>query len=115
MNKAVLAIGTLALVGFAQPAAAMMCGPGQQAQGQAQVPAQAQGGMMCGAGQAAADDPFGEQSTQQREPGGMCPCCRNMMASMMRGGMGGMMGGSGGSSGMPHPNMPGMEMPKPQQ
>jgi hypothetical protein len=117
MNKTLLAFGTLAAVGLAQPASAMMCGPGQQAQAtqQTQQPTpqtQPQGGM-CGMGQAAAqDDAFGEKSAQQRQASGMCPCCRNMMASMMRGGMGGMMGGSGG--GMQHHNMPGMETDKQQ-
>jgi hypothetical protein len=121
MNKTILAFGTLAIFGLAQPASAMMCAPGQQARpaaaqtqaAPAQSTAPTQGGMMCGAGQAAADDPFGEQSAQQRQRGGMCPCCRNM-AGMMRGGMGGMMGGSGSSGGMQHHNMPGMEAPKQQ-
>ena len=105
MQKTVLALGALAVFGFAQPTSAMMCGPGQQG-AQAQQ-TQAQGGM-CGPGQATADDPFKENQAQQGS--GMCPCCRNMMA-MMRGGMRGM---GGGGSDMQHHNMPGMEMPKQQ-
>jgi hypothetical protein len=99
MNKTVLALGTLALLSFAQPATAQMCGPGQQAQ--------TTGGMsggMCGMGQAA-DDPMADKPAQQTQRGGgMCPCCKNM--AMMRGGMGG--------GGMQHHHMPGMEAPKPQ-
>jgi hypothetical protein len=94
-----LALGTLALLGFAQPATAMMCGGGQQAQ--ASTPAQ---GGMCGMGQAAVDDPMADKPAQKPQAsGGMCACCKNM--AMMR-------GGSGGGT-MQH-NMPGMDMPKQQ-
>jgi len=100
MNKTVLAVGTLALLGFAQPATAQMCGPGQQAQATAGT-----SGGMCAMGQAAVDDPMADKPAQsQPRSGNMCPCCRNM--AMMRGGMGG--------GGMQHHNMPSMDMPKPQ-
>ena len=98
-----MTLGAIALFGL-QPAAAQMCGPGQQAQ--ASTPNRP-GGMMCGMGQPAATDPMTDNRTpsQQSAKGdGMCPCCRNM--AMMRGGQ------SGG--GMQH-DMPGMEMPKQQQ
>jgi hypothetical protein len=98
MNKTVLALATLALLGFAQPTNAMMCGAGQQAQ----ASTQAQGGM-CGMGQAAVDDPMADKPAQKPQAGGMCACCKNM--AMMRGGS---MGG-----GAQH-NMPGMDMPKQQ-
>ena len=90
----------LALFVAVQPAAAQMCGPGQQAQ--ASTPGQSMGGM-CGMGQAAATDPMTETRppSQQSAQGGGCPCCRNM--AMMRGG-GGMM--------QQHQGMPGMEQPK---
>jgi hypothetical protein len=105
MRTPILAVGILALFGAVQPASAQMCGGGQQ---QAQTSTPGMGGMMCGGtGQAAASDPMTDNRTpsQQGAKSGMCPCCRNM--AMMRGGQ---MGG-----GMNHDNMPGMEMPKPNQ
>jgi hypothetical protein len=72
----------------------MMCGSGQAqpaAAAEQYTPAQG-GGMMCGAGQTA-DDPMADKPAQpQQQSGMMCPCCRNMMAMMMRGGG---MGGTG--------------------
>ena len=98
MRTTALSVGILALFGAAltTPAAAQMCGPGQQAQ--ASTPAA--GGMMCGGGAmgAAADDPMADKSTQKPQASGMCACCGKM--AMMRGGMGG--------GAMQH----GMEMPK---
>lgn len=95
--RTLVTLSALALFGLAQPAAAQMCGPGQQAQ--ASTPGQSRGGMMCGT---AATDPMTETRppSQQSAQGG-CPCCRNM--AMMRGGQGGGM-----------MNMPGMEQPKQQ-
>jgi hypothetical protein len=95
--RAILALGALALIGFVQPAAAQMCGGGQQAQGSGNTMSS---GMMCGA-MGAADDPMADKPADKSKASGMCPCCRNM--AMMRGGMGG---------GMQHHNMPGMDMPK---
>ena len=95
--RTLMTLGALALFGLVQPAAAQMCGPGQQAQ--ASTPGQATGGMMCGMGAAAQDDPMADKPAQPQQRAGMCPCCRNM--AMMRGGQ-----PQGGSS------MPGMEMPK---
>jgi hypothetical protein len=94
MNKLILTLGTLALVGFTAPVSAqMMCGSGQQAQ------ASGQGGMMCGMMGAA--QPKSEGEAQKPQQSSMCPCCRNM--AMMRGG-----------GGMQHHNMPGTETPKQQ-
>jgi hypothetical protein len=104
MNRIVFAAASLALFGLAQPASAMMCGGGSQAQSSPGNTVTS--GMMCGAAQAA-DDPMADKPAQQQRSSGMCPCCRNM--AMMRGGMGG--GGMGGG-GMQHHNMPGMDMPK---
>jgi hypothetical protein len=102
MNKIVFAAAGLALFGLAQPASAMMCGGGAQAQSSPGNTVTS--GMMCGAAQAA-DDPMADKPAQRpQRSSGMCPCCRNM--AMMRGGMGGMGGG------MQHRNMPGMDMPK---
>jgi hypothetical protein len=99
MNKTVLALGTLALLGFAQPATAM-CGAGQQAQAAGQT-----SGGMCAMGQTAVDDPMADKPAQsQPRSGSVCPCCRNM--AMMR-------SGTGVGGGMQH-NMPSMDMPKPQ-
>ena len=88
-------LGALALFGLVQPAAAQMCGPGQQAQ--ASTPNQGMG-MMCGMGTAAQEDPMADKPAQPQQRAGMCGCCRNM--AMMRGGQ---------SGGM---NMPGMQQPK---
>ena len=95
MKTLFLTASALALFGFAQPAEAQMCGPGQQAQ------APTSGGMMCGMTGQAADDPMADKPAQKPQQSGMCPCCRNM--AMMRGG--GM---------MQQHNMPGIEMPKQQ-
>lgn len=103
MNKTLFAAAALALVGVSQPASAMMCGGGQQAQSSGNAVST---GMMCGAAQAA-DDPMADKPAQKPQgQSGMCPCCRNM--AMMRGGTGSM----GGGGGMQHHNMPGMETPK---
>lgn len=95
MRTAVFYIGATALFGFvlAGPAAAQMCGGGQQAQ----ASSSAQQGGMCGMAQA--DDPMADKSAQTPKATGMCPCCKNM--AMMKGGM---MGGQ--------KDMPGMDMPK---
>jgi hypothetical protein len=99
MHKTLAAASILAIFGTAQPAAAMMCGPGQQAQASGNSVST---GMMCGAtGAAAQADPMAAKPAQPQQQSGMCPCCRNM--AMMRGGTGG---------GMKHHDMPGMEMPK---
>jgi hypothetical protein len=96
--RTIIPLFALALVTFATPASAQMCGAGQQAQA-------SQGGMMsggmCAMGQTA-DDPMADKPAQQPQRSGMCPCCRNM--AMMR----------GGSGGMQHHNMPGMDAPKQQ-
>jgi hypothetical protein len=93
MGKTLLSVAALALFGaLTLPAAAQMCGAGQQAQ----TSTTAQGGMMCGA--PTADDPMADKSEQKPQAAGMCACCRNM-AMMKRGGM---MGGQKG--------MPGMDM-----
>jgi hypothetical protein len=62
---------------------------------------------MCGGMSAAAeDDPMADKPAAMPKQPGMCPCCARM--AMMRG------GGMGGTQQQPQPNMPGMEMPKPQ-
>jgi len=99
--RLVLTLGALALIGFAQPAAAQMCGGGQQVQASGNTMSS---GMMCGAMQAA-DDPMADKPAEKRKSAGMCPCCRNM--AMMQGGA-----GMGGGGGMQHHNMPGMDMSK---
>jgi len=104
--RPVLMLGAFALFGLVQPASAQMCGaPGQQAQ--ASTPAQ---GGMCGMGAASEDDPMADKPAAIPKQSGMCPCCARM--AMMRGGGMGGMGGMGGTQ--QQPNMPGMEMPKPQ-
>lgn len=103
MNKTLLAASILALFGAVQPASAMMCGAGQQAQASGNT---VSSGMMCGSMGQGQDDPMADKPAPKQQQSGMCPCCRNM--AMMRGGMGGMMGG-----GMQHHDMPGMEKPKP--
>lgn len=108
MSKIVLAAASLALLSFAQPASAMMCGAASQAQSSAGNTVTS--GMMCGAAQAA-DDPMADKPAQQpQRSSGMCPCCRNM--AMMRGGTGGMGMRGGSTGGMQHHDMPGMETPK---
>lgn len=97
--RTIVTLSALALFGLMQPAAAQMCGPGQQAQ--ASTPGQSMGGMMCGGMSQAQDDPMADKPAQPQQRSGMCPCCRNM--AMMRGG-GGMM--------QQHQGMPGMEQPK---
>ena len=92
-------IGVLTLFGSVQPAAAQMCGTGQQVQSSA--PSQSMGGMMCGGMSQAQDDPMADKPAQPQRQSGMCPCCRNM--AMMRGGSGMM---------QQHQGMPGMEQPK---
>jgi len=94
MNKTLFALFALSATLVAAPAAAQMCGPGQQAQASSQQPG---AGMMCGMmGQRAADDPMADKPGQKpQQQSGMCGCCRNMA----------MMGGSG----MQHHNMPGMQ------
>ena len=93
MNRIMFAAAGLALFGFVQPASAMMCGAGQQAQSTGNT---VSSGMMCSPSQAA-DDPMADKPKQgPQQSTGMCPCCRNM--AMMRG------GGMGG--GMQHHNMP---------
>jgi hypothetical protein len=99
MNKTLFAVAAFALFGAVQPASAMMCGGGQQAQATGNTVST---GMMCGATQTA-DDPMADKPAQPKaQQSGMCPCCRNM--AMMR-------GGSSSGGGMQH-NMPGMDMPK---
>ena len=102
--RTLLAIGTLAALGFVTPASAqMMCGPAQQAQAQQQgqpsgqyTPAQS-GGMMCGMGAAAQEDPMADKpANPPQQQGMMCPCCRNM--AMMRG----RQSGQGSMPGMQH-------------
>jgi hypothetical protein len=92
--RTIVTLSALALFGLVQPAAAQMCGPGQQAQ--ASTPSQGMGGMMCG-GMKAEDDPMADKPAVKPQQSGMCACCGKM--AMMRGGQGGM-------------TMPGMEMPK---
>ncbi len=87
----------LAMFAISSPAAAQMCGAGQQARPSAGM---SSGGAMCGMTNQAADDPMADKKPEAANRAGMCPCCRNM--AMMRGGMGGMQ----------HRDMPGMDMPR---
>jgi hypothetical protein len=93
----IVTLAALALFAAATPAAAQMCGPGQQSQASSAAPNTGMSGMMCG-GAKAEDDPMADKPAEKQQTTGMCPCCRNM--AMMRGGM----------RGMQH-DMPGMDMP----
>ena len=64
MQKALFAVGALALFGVAQPASAQMCGGGQQAQTQSTAPSQG-GMMMCGMMGKQADDPMADKPAQK--------------------------------------------------
>jgi hypothetical protein len=88
--RAILILGTLALLGLSAPAGAqMMCGPQQaQTSSAAQSKGMMGGGMMCGMmSQRPADDPSADKPQPPQQNMTMCPCCRNM--AKMQGGQGG--------------------------